>query len=168
MEYIHIYPLTIRRSLVDRKKIPTRMLFDKPQWRRAKLPDPGNDHLVFPEQPVVSADRCPTYVCPILPAAVSSRLMARPFSLNYDGNVHSLPPHRSLVALCRLGVHASPSALLSSPPPRCKWIHHRVAFNRIPGVANNVHHDDHRIVLISGWKYIRGFVRVAILRGEEG
>lgn len=78
------------------------------------------------------------------------------------------PPHRSLVALCRLGVHASPSALLSSPPPRCKWIHHRVAFNRIPGVANNVHHDDHRIVLISGWKYIRGFVRVAILRGEEG
>lgn len=115
MEYIYIYPLTIRRSLVDRKKIPTRMLFDKPQWRRAKLPDPGNDHLVFPEQPVVSADRCPTYVCPILPAAVSSHLMARPFSLNYDGNVHSLPPHRSLVALCRLGVHASPSALLSLP-----------------------------------------------------
>lgn len=121
--YIYIY---IRRSLVDRKKIPTRMIFDKPQWRRAKLPDPGNDHLVFPEQPVVSADRCPTYVCPILPAAVSSHLMARPFSLNYDGNVHSLPPspisRRSLSTRCtresiRFTFLPSPS-LQMNPPSR--------------------------------------------------
>lgn len=106
---------------IERKYRP--VSFDKPQWRRAKLPDPRNDPRpsVFPKQPVVPADRCSTYVCPILPAAVSSRLMARPFSLNYDGNVHlPLPLHRSLVALCRLGVHASPS--LYFPPPRftCK------------------------------------------------
>lgn len=60
------------------------------KWQSCQIQGMALDHFVFPKQPVVSADRCPTYVCPILPAAVSSRLMALPFSLNYDGNVHPL------------------------------------------------------------------------------
>lgn len=78
------------------------------------------DHFVFPKQPVVSADRCPTYVCPILPAAVSSRLMALPFSLNYDGNVHPLLPLPSPISRPSLSTRCTREPIrftfLPSPP----------------------------------------------------
>lgn len=94
-----------RTGAADRRKIP----FDKPQWRPAKLPDP-NDHRLFPKQPVVSADRCPTYVCPILPAAVSSRLMTP--SILAELRWKPAPTPLPSITLCRLGVHATFPPLL--------------------------------------------------------
>lgn len=68
------------------------------------------------KQPVVSWQRCPTSVCAGLPAAVSSRLMARLFSLNYDGSVRrarseysartiSRWSERTSIALCECNMH---------------------------------------------------------------
>lgn len=155
------------------------------KWRRAKLPDPGDGPRPFRVSKATSCFSRPlSHLCLSNPASRSIVAFdGAPIlpELRWKRPPPPLPPLADLSSLFVDSVYTRAHPLyfppLPSPRLTCKWIHHRVAFNRISGVANNVHDDDHRIVCFDqsngGWKYIKEALResrlgLLDLTGEEG